>query len=104
MLVNDSFKGLERHEVQFIKLYVGDDDGIPAGVGGERRSARRQIECDAMNSQDLGKTAAVVFGEGLSYLQHRRDAFPTNLTLMECGSPPLDQITWDFNSWMRIFI
>jgi hypothetical protein len=26
------------HEVQSIKLYVGDHDGIPGGVGGERRN------------------------------------------------------------------
>lgn len=27
--------GLGRHEVQFIKLYVGDHDGISGAVGGE---------------------------------------------------------------------
>ena len=37
MLVNDPFKGLERHEVQSIKLYVGDDDEIPGGVEGEKK-------------------------------------------------------------------
>jgi len=76
--------------------------GYREALEGKEEAQGRQIECYAMNSQDLGKTAAVVFGEGLSYLQHRRNAFPTNLTLMKYRSPPSDQITWDFNSCMLI--
>ena len=87
-------EGFGRPEVQSVKLYAGDHDGTPAVVGGKGRkllAQGTQIECYAMKSRNLGRTAA------RQYLQHRRDTFLTNI-----NATPFRQITWDFNLCMLI--